>query len=155
MVLKTYAFTIKKLVKAKDRDTVSVLDYKDFLEELKCHGLVSYYEERDSKNRHHLHGCCELDSKFKYSTLKPKGFTTCFKPIYHIQGWLNYCKKDLKYSEQIIHDLTTNTMLKDYESQLISEKAHGQEDESLNTLRCLTPRTPKEFQVVIPKRKMF
>lgn len=155
MVLKTYAFTIKKLVKAKDRDTVTVLDYENFLSELKCHELISYYEERDSKNRHHLHGVCNLDSKFKYSTLKPKGFTTCFKPIYNLNGWLNYCKKDMKYSEKLQRELVQSIMIEDYNILLEGEKTHGQEDERLSTLKCLTPRTPKEHQITVPKKKLF
>lgn len=165
MVLKTYAFTIKKNVRAKDRQSVTLADYHDFLEELKVHGNVEFYEERDSKQRHHIHGLCNFDSKIKYSKLKPKGFSTLFKPCFDISKWLEYCKKDQKYAFKLQQDLTHQIMLSDYESQLGCEKPPDKKTEVKLPLRSLSLRQkddqsqddmidpPDDF--VIPKKKLF
>lgn len=167
MVLKTYAFTIKKNVKKADRASVTVADYQDFLSELKVHGDVEFYEEYDSKQRHHLHGLCTFDSKIKYTKLKPKGFSTLFKPCFDISKWLDYCRKDSKYAFKLQQELTREVMIKDYESQLGCEKPPDKKTEVKLPLRSLSlrqtdnkldddePITPKEGRIEVPKKKLF
>lgn len=95
----SYAFTYKKnVIKTQ---VLTVDDYTDVLLHIKKFGSITslYYENSGKENKLHIHGVALLPCKIRYKTLTVKGYTSQWKEIYSLTGWLDYIQKDVDIRE--------------------------------------------------------
>jgi len=100
-----YAFTLKMNTKPDEVCLATRSKYEDVLVGWAIQAdLRARVFERDKQGRLHVHGIIELPRDFRYKTLCPKGFHTCFKEIHDLAGWKKYLRKDQNFMKYVLHD---------------------------------------------------
>lgn len=99
---KSWAVTVRK--HAKKTETITETDYNDWIQ--KAGPLLQYhvFEEDKGKPHVHLHGILNLPVNYFKKKLTLKGYNTKIVEIFDLQGWLEYCKKDLNLRTKVIFE---------------------------------------------------
>ncbi len=129
-----WAITIRK--HAKKDSKVSETDFNPILDHIGTFMKFHVFEKDKGKDHVHIHGLVRLVKGYKYSKLTLKGFNCKFVKITNLNGWIRYCKKDIKARDHLKFELT----VQDYSDQ------HSDTD----TVISIEDETP-----LIIKRKLF
>jgi len=99
----SFAFTYKINAKINDVSTIDEAKYQPVFQAIeKQKGKVNHYVyEKDEKGLLHIHGVAELPKRIRYTSLTVKGYTSRWKEVYNLAGWLDYMRKDQKLKEAV------------------------------------------------------
>lgn len=134
MTQKAFAFTIKKNVPIEDVTLLKESDFNEQLTLFRSRGSIkACYFETSGKFKHlHCHGVVEWPAGMRYKPLLMKGYSIQIKPVYNLEQWMQYIRKDQKLRETI---LALSSMFKPTKETPTSyEIPHDTESEEVESL---------------------